>query len=306
MTLTRMLRLAVRAMAAVALAASGIYVLVYLWRWEWNRALITGMMFLATLIVICTWAILGSLRKLDARVERLERRTRSDPQVAGTLRRANAEHAGRHFEWLREPPDRLSVFVPILLGAGAILSAIAYLIERLAGAVGGPTIDQRTAQLLAHDLPLGGPAQHVDPHQPLAVALAAPTRRSRGRLRTAIVGLGVVVLVAGSVWVLREATQTRPDPRSMPGRTEIDMSVSLRRSNRAAVDVAASLWSVCRNRVAPDVVLVDVRPGPSAERATLVLDRTVGSHARERVHGCLEDTVLERVQADVLAFDQVG
>ena len=301
MTPSTLLRFAVRAMAGIALAASGIYVLVYLERWEWNRAVITGILFLATLSVISTSAILGAIRRLSQRVENLERHASTTTDVANTLRRANAQRATRHFDWLREPPDRLSVFVPILLGAGALLSAVAYVIERVAGAVGGPTVDRRTAELLAQDLPLGAPVAIDRPDLPAATT----PRPTRGIARTAIVGAGLVVFVAGATWVLREATQTRPDPRSLPGRTEIELAVAQRRTDREPVDVAASMWSVCRNRVAPDVDLVEVRAG-AGESAVLVLDRTVGPHARHRLHGCLEDAVLERVQADVVGFVQTG
>ena len=120
MTSSALLRFVTRVLAFVALAGSATYVIVYLWRWEWNRALITGVLFLATLIVVATWAILSSLHRLGERLDRIEDQGRSTSQVANTLRRASAGHATRHFDWLREPPDRLGVFVPILLGAGAV------------------------------------------------------------------------------------------------------------------------------------------------------------------------------------------
>lgn len=318
MKVSSSLRLAVRVLAFVALAGSGTYVIVYLWRWEWNRALITGVLFLATLVVVATWAILSSLRRVGERLDRLESQGRSSTHLANTLRRASAGHATRHFDWLRQPPDRLGVFVPILLGAGAVLSGLAYLIERLAGAVGGPAVDRTTARLLAYDVPLGdagtGPLAAVSERAPgrgapasvvgTAVGSAGgtvPTSR-RDLARTAIAAVGLAVVIAGSVWVLREATQSRPDTPPTPARTEMELIVHQRSAERPPGELAAALWASCGTRL-PASQRVDLRAveqGSTPERVVLVLDRTIGEHARRRLVGCMEDTILERVQADVV------
>jgi len=305
MTSRSLLRFAARVLAFVALVGSGTYVIVYLWRWEWNRALITGVLFLATLVVVSTWAVLASLRRIAERLEHLEGQAQSTTHVANTLRRASAGHATRHFDWLREPPDRLGVFVPILLGAGAVLSALAYVIERLAGAIGGPAVDRTTARLLTYDVPLGpstsAPDLTQDRARPDETAAAGPPR-GREIGRTAIAAGGLVVVVVGSVWMLREATQSRPDPLPRPARTEVELAFRQRSGLREPTELAVALWSACSQRLPSPrrVQLQRIEAGPTPDRAMLVLDHTVGTHARRRLVGCMEDVILDDVQADVL------
>lgn len=307
-----LLGLLARVLAVVALVGSGTYVIVYLWRWEWIRALITGVLFLATLVVVSTWAILSSLRRIGERIDDLEEHARASNHVAKTIRRASAGHATRHFDWLREPPDRTGVFVPILLGAGAVMSALAYLIERLAGAVGGPAIDRTTVRLLAYDVPLGDPAAPPVPTRAgraagraegAATRPAAAGGRPRGTARTVIALVGVAVVVVGTIWALREATQNRPDPDPRPARTEIELEVRQRSGLGQPSALGTALWSACSPRLGParHIGLVDVVEGGPG-RVVLVLDHTLGKHARRRLVGCMEDTVLDDVQADVIGM----
>ena len=54
--------------------------------------------------------------------------------------------AGRdHFAWLR-PNDRFGVFVPVLMGAGVVMSGLAWLVERLARMTAGPVLERRLAR----------------------------------------------------------------------------------------------------------------------------------------------------------------
>jgi hypothetical protein len=48
-----------------------------------------------------------------------------------------------HFAWLAESSSRLSVFIPVLLGAGILLSGIAWLVERIARAAARPGLEWR-------------------------------------------------------------------------------------------------------------------------------------------------------------------
>ena len=82
----------------------------------------------------------------------------------------------------------------------------------------------------------------------------------------------------------------------------MELIVRQRSGERPLADLATALWSGCATRLPASqrLELRDVRPGPSADGVVLVLDRTVGTHARRRLVGCLEDTVLDLVQADVV------
>ncbi len=293
MTPVLVLRLLARVLAGAVLVVSGLYVVVYLWRWEWERAAIAGVFFLSALVVVSTLVVLGELRGLSQRVDRAEQQRReAEVRAARALRLANDRRAVRHFEWLQRPPDRLGVFVPVLLGAGALLSGLAYLIERLAGAVAVASVDRPTARMLAPDLPL----------DPLAVPGATTPRADGGR--SAAAGLATLaavgVIVAGAVLVMMTLTQDRADPVAGAGSTTVDLQVAQRRSTRSMEEVATALWIACRSRLPRNVSLVGVDPG-AAGRVAVRLDRPTGQFARRRLVGCLEDATIDRVQATVVA-----
>jgi hypothetical protein len=119
-------RFAIVGSAAATLAASGGYVLVYLYRWEWNRALTSGIIFLAAEVALVGWALDRKLSDLrddldDSRARRIERHL-------GDARRSPSTA----FAWLQPEHGALNVFVPILMGAGLLLSALAWVTERVA------------------------------------------------------------------------------------------------------------------------------------------------------------------------------
>lgn len=92
-------------------------------------------------------------------------RTEPDPRVLARVRAA-APPSRRPFAWL-DPADRLSVFVPVLLGAGVLLSGVAWLVERIARLAGGSTLDRRLAMRLdVLALPPGGLLGDDDPPDP--------------------------------------------------------------------------------------------------------------------------------------------
>lgn len=128
------------ALAAATLAGSGTYLFVYLYRWEWNRAIIAGVFFLAAQMALSTSAVLGRLRSVEA----AQRSQGASPQVVSHLRES-APPPRDAFAWLRPQPDRLGVFVPILMGAGFVLSGLAWLVERLARATATPRLENRLA-----------------------------------------------------------------------------------------------------------------------------------------------------------------
>jgi hypothetical protein len=80
-----------------------------------------------------------------------------------------------HFAWLRDAQTRTSVFIPVLLGAGVILSGIAWVVERIARSTGTGEVDLSRSEILAPLLvpstPLVGPAG-VAPDDQRAALLA--------------------------------------------------------------------------------------------------------------------------------------
>ena len=295
-------RILLRLLTVVVLVASGTYVLTYLYRWEWNRALISGLFFLTALISLTTTMILSSLQRLSVRIDRLESRSRSSERTAGTIRSSNAAHASRHFQWLRESPDRLGVFVPLLIGAGALLSAVAYTIERLAGLVATRSVDRTTAALLAPDVPLGSDAHRHRCSEGLRPArrTVAPPSRTRGRQVVAIAAAAVLVLAG--VLVLRDATQSRAEPGSERGETHIRLSISRRGTSEPAEEIAEALWIACHSRL-PDTASVGEMHESGDDRVDMVVSQGMGPLLRRRFFGCLEDATLERVWARVQSYE---
>lgn len=134
------------ALAAMTLAGSGVYLFVYLYRWEWNRALMAGVFVLAAQLALSTTAILTRLRALEA--VRPAEAPRPRPPVLARVREA-APPRRDHFAWMQPSTERLGVFVPILMGAGFVLSGLAWVVERLAGRTAGPALERGLAARLS-------------------------------------------------------------------------------------------------------------------------------------------------------------
>ena len=294
MTAGRIARAIGFALATVILAVSGIYVVIDLARWEWNRAVISALVMIAALIVLVAMMLLRQLHHIEERMEALERR--DDVDTLGTLRSTNGDAARRHFRWLERPPDGLGVFIPVLLGAGVLLSLAAYLVERVAGLFAAATLDPRTAHKLAADLPLGAdlprPAR-IDP-------LTSPPVRHR--TATAVVLVVTLVLSLAAVGVLRELTQTRPKEVTAAGTTLILLDIDQRRQDRPLPTVAEDLWGACRSRLPGDVRLTAITQLDD-EHVQIEFDRSLGSTGRVRIVGCLQDQTLDLVRADVLSIE---
>lgn len=284
---TRTIRRLAFALALVVLATSGAYLLVYLRRWEWSRATISGIVFLATLLIMSMAIVAQRLGELADRVDSRS----ADPAVADAIRVANGARATRHFQWLRPETDRLSVFVPILLGTGMILSAVAYLVERVAGLLAGATVDRRTAATLPIHLPLGG---HALPVQ----RSSAPRAARRGRSVAAVVAL--VVVAAAGVEVLRRLTQSPEGSSTATGSTSLTIDVDTKRGLSPEVAVQR-LWAVCAGRL--DGSAVSAAVSATGDRFVLQLDRALGDTARRRIVGCLEDYTIDFALAEVETID---
>ncbi len=125
----------------LALLASGGYVLVYVYRWEWHRALLCGILFLAALIGMATAVVLRRLARLERTVS-APAHPRDD--VLRHLRAAPVDPT--RFRWLTaHDPDRVGVFIPLLIGGGVLLSGAAWLVERVAGSAARTGVEEDLA-----------------------------------------------------------------------------------------------------------------------------------------------------------------
>lgn len=139
--------------AIVTLVASGSYVFIYLYRWEWNRAQMSAALFIAAEVGMIGWLLADRLRRVE---RRLDHAVLEGEQRRLQIIRSTAPAPKTGFAWLASP-DRTNVFIPVLLGAGALLSALAWVVERLARATAGRAAEHGLArQLGGLDLPTGG------------------------------------------------------------------------------------------------------------------------------------------------------
>lgn len=159
-------------LGGAVLASTALYFFVYLWRWEWNRALIAGMLFVATEVAVATTIVLNRLRGLEDRLRAPDRVARAAPGAGGEVLariRESAPPRRDHFEWLSPRSGRLGVFVPVLIGMGVVASGLAWLVERVARVTAGPVLERGLAGRLG---PLAWPAGGLVPDEdddPLAV-----------------------------------------------------------------------------------------------------------------------------------------
>lgn len=139
------LRHITRLVLVAMLLCTATYVFVYLYRWEWNRAIVVGLFFVIAEVGLLGVLLLDRLRSLTREVDEL-RRHRPDPRVLARLQESGP-HRREPFAWLRDPSP-FGVFVPVLLGAGVALSAVAWLVERLARSTTGPVMERHLARRL--------------------------------------------------------------------------------------------------------------------------------------------------------------
>jgi hypothetical protein len=152
--------------AATTMAATGGYVFIYLARWEWNRALVSAAIFLAAELGLVALMLTARLQRVE---QALAAPTGSDPRIRRHLRDAATPATDEvRFDWLVQP-DRTGVFVPVLMGAGVVLSAVAWVVERIARATVGPVAERSLSRRLGPlELPPGGLLHRADT-DPLAL-----------------------------------------------------------------------------------------------------------------------------------------
>jgi hypothetical protein len=293
--------------AALSLAATGTYLLVYLYRWEWNRALIAGIMFVATEIGVGLAMVVSKLRSIDQRLERIELlgvapapRAVADPGVLAAIEDAAPPQA-KPFAWLDRDPTSMNVFVPLLLGAGMVVSALAWVVERVARSTAGAAMERGLAMRLAPlSLPaggfMGGPT----------LAPPAVWRRPRRTVVARVLGLALAALLLFfGIDAFADLTQDRPDPLLAGTSTALVIEVKHRETQVSAQSTAEAFWVSCR-RVLPRRMEAHEIAAVSSNRARLIVTPAIGEHALRRFQGCIEDALIDRIQANVVSVEQVA
>ncbi|MFL6206136.1 MAG: hypothetical protein ACJ739_12390 [Acidimicrobiales bacterium] len=283
------------------LAASGIYALIYLFRWEWHRAIITALFFVAAEIGLGLALIMRRLARLEEHVDELARRPvpgAIDPSVLARIQEA-APPARKPFEWLESTSTSLSVFLPFLLGVGALASGLAWVVEQVARRTSTPTLERSLAsRLSALALPEGGlvgPALEVHP------------KRERTAVgRTVLLPVATVVLVtliaAAGIDRLGDAIQTRPEVRHEGVVTRVELDLRGARSAARPEQSAAILWGTCSHVLRGTVGQETIRP-LGGGRLELLVPADITPGAEQRLRGCLQDAVVDRVQASVISVE---
>lgn len=288
----------------VVLATSGTYLLVYLYRWEWNRALVAGTFFIAAEVAIIGTTLLRRLQGLEQRLDHLQRpgSPAADGPAAATLARLQlAAPAPRSpFAWLEDAAGRTNVFVPVLLGAGVILSLLAHAVERVAGATTRPALERHLAERMAPlTIPAGGLLTRSDSAIPAVDRAVSREPNRAGRavgyaFAAVVMAFGMVVAID----VIADATQNRPDPPVSDRATEVTIDIAHRDANRSTTKTAEALWVACRSTVGGDTRATELRHlGRGTVR--LIVEPALGEHAQRRFVGCLEDATFDRVAGRV-------
>jgi hypothetical protein len=297
--LERLARVLIRIVAWLVAISSGVFMLVYLYRWEWNRAMICGLFFVAAELALASTAIMARLRKVEERLDDIGSRSAAPGPPS-----ADDDRLGP-FAWLQESHGE-TVFVPILLGVGVIISGIAWVIERVASAswsIGGDTAAARRLRrlrALGAD-GLGAPVPLVSGAS--AVQLRQPSLGQGRHLVTwTIMLLTVGVLIVAFVNVLAEVTMNRPDPPPAGPMTTYELQIELRDGSAVDAAIPETLWLSCRAHLSGhDAVVI----GGADGRFVVQVRPSVGRNDDRRFVGCLEDVRLDRVLVDVVASQGV-
>lgn len=119
-----------------------------------------GLVFVAAELGLSLMVVMDRLRGIEERLDRADHGTRRRPPAPEPAAlehiRATAPEPRSPFRWLQPGDGKMGVFVPILLGAGVVASALAWLVERIAARTARPAMER---SLAAHLSAIAWPAE---------------------------------------------------------------------------------------------------------------------------------------------------
>lgn len=296
-----MRRIPLLLMAAMG-AVCAAYTVIYLVRWEWNRALIAAIFFVAVEVLFVGAMVVNRIRRLEDAVRSLPTGAET-PDVALDALRDTAPEPPDRFSWIRDRTTSTNVFLPVLLGAGIVASALAWLVERVAHATLTPALERRLASRLG---PIAVPAGGlVEPPQPVIWPSAADRWRSRATAMAVVALLTVAAFATGAgIDMLADRIQSRPVDRLPEATTTIEVQMRGTLAARNPERMFGHLWATCTAPgVLPGEGIQDYVVGHDGGGRFLVeVGFDIGANYEERLHGCLEDATIERVRADVIGI----
>ncbi|UUU27949.1 hypothetical protein [Streptomyces sp. DSM 40750] len=278
-----------------AAAGAGVYFVVYLYRWQWQRAILSGVLLLIVGVLLLGIVLLGRLARIEERIRESDRRQQD---ALARLRQTHTRERDGRFRWLEDPASRTYVFVPVLMVTGVVLSAIAWLVQRIASVTARPTAERRWAgQLSVLTAPDPAPDTDLEDARPLGGG-----RRGRAA-RLITVGVGAVLLVPLVVG-LADLTQTRREERNGAEATSVLVRVDMRgvpvTAERQSM-AASQAWERCRNSTSVPLrrtTLGELGDGLFAG----VVRPALTDHDRLRLRGCLEDADVDRAYLTVVGI----
>lgn len=277
-----------------AVASTGIYLFVYLVRWEWHRAIVAGILFVGAEVALATAAILDRLRSLERRIGSAAAGTEVADAALARLKES-APEPRTNFEWLSRQGSGMSVFVPLLLGAGIVLSGVAWIVERVARITAGPVLERGLAARLA---PLGMPAGIF------AGVAAPPTPRRRSYLPHLVAAVVATALATAGLDALADATQNRPDTIVKGTTSSVVVAVDPG-SARAALTATDALWGACITQLGGSYKVLSMTELGSGAVQVLVSPQ-IGKYAERRLRGCVGDATTDRISARVRSVTPVA
>ena len=286
-------RLVVGLLAGVTLALTGGYLFVYLYRWEWNRAIISGIIFLAAEMAVIGWVLNSKLKELNRQVDR----ARADRIVRHLD--ASRNRSSRAFDWLSPRDSRLGVRPhPDGSRPRHLRSGVA---GRVAEPQHGGADDGRPPG--PQPLPAGPPARRL-PRRPGRPPAGPPGARRRAVLtvRAAFGLLAVTVVTVLGVLALADATKFEGETEGH-GATQVLFEVEAKNYHHDLEDAAASLWFACVGAVNWEQSTAPEDIGDDVYRAAV--QPALGEDSRRRFRGCLEDATLDKVRGDVERMETV-
>jgi hypothetical protein len=120
------------------LVGGAFYMLLSLYRWEWNRALFFGLIVVIAEVGLATGLVLRRIARLESRI---------DPAISDIIRATRPPSRDR-FAWLQQSLERTNVFITFIVGGGIILSAIAWVVDRISSKTSTPLAEQRLGSAL--------------------------------------------------------------------------------------------------------------------------------------------------------------